>query len=180
MDVLKNISPALKQIIINVVVFGVLGAAFFMFARQNFYVFCFYEFCFKELTLFINFFVEKFLNLFPCFDVEVFGKIICDKAGGSLVLDRGCVGRNVMLAFAGFIIIWPEKFLKKIAYIAFGLVVIVFFNVIRISSLMFTQKFYPDWFDFNHGYLFKYTLYAAVFLLWVLWFKINERQKKAH
>lgn len=177
MNITAKIPPTLKPIIINAAVFGVLGVMFFAFARKNFYVFCFYEYCFKQLTLLINYLVENFLNLFSCFNIEIFGKIISDANGGSLILDRGCVGRNVMLTFVGFIIIWPEKFIKRILFIIVGICAIILFNVLRISGLMFTLKFFPDWFDFTHNYLFKYSLYLAVFGLWVVWFKTIGKNK---
>ncbi|MBO7596149.1 MAG: archaeosortase/exosortase family protein [Bacteroidales bacterium] len=145
-----------------------VGLFFYLFLKQNYFFFAFYE---EGVYLFIEFIttsVKMILNLFD-FNCESFGKIISITNGAGVILDRGCVGRNVLLVFSAFIIATPAEVKRKIIYTFAGLGVIVVLNIIRIILLMLVGQYYPDYFNFTHEYLFKYTLYAGVFLLWVFW-----------
>lgn len=170
----------------NIAVAGLVGFVFFFFLKKNYFFFNLYEYGVYCLTELIANSVKFVLHLFG-FNCLTFGKIISNTDGVSLILDRGCVGRNVLVVFAAFIIATPAEVWRKFAYIAAGLAVIVLLNVLRISLLMYVGTYHNEWFHFAHEYLFKYTLYAGVFLLWVLWMNkfrssssFSSPQEKAH
>ncbi len=158
----------LAKVVFNLATASVVGMLFFVLLKKNYYIFALYEEGVYLLSSFIVSAVKLFLNVIGhhCF---TFGKIVSDTDGVSLILDRGCVGRNVLLVFSAFIIATPAEVKRKIIYTIAGLGVIVVLNIIRIILLMLVGQYYPDYFHFTHEYLFKYTLYAGVFLLWVFW-----------
>ena len=141
-------------------------------------MFALYEEGVYLLTEFIANSVKNILNLFG-YHCYTFGKIITDSYGGGLILDRGCVGRTVLVVFSAFIIATPAEVKRKILYTLAGFVVIILLNILRLIMLILVAQYHPDWFDFTHEeeyrqkytheYLFKYILYAGVFGLWVLW-----------
>ena len=158
----------LAKVVFNLATASVVGMLFFVLLKKNYYVFALYEEGVYLLTSFIANSVKIFLNIIG-HQCLTFGKIISDTDGVSLILDRGCVGRNVLLVFSAFIIATPAEVKRKIIYTVAGLGVIVVLNIIRIILLMLVGQYFPDYFHFTHEYLFKYTLYAGVFLLWVFW-----------
>lgn len=158
----------LAKVVFNLATAAVVGFLFFVLLKKNYYVFALYEEGVYLLTSFIANSVKIFLNIIG-HQCLTFGKIISDTDGVSLILDRGCVGRNVLLVFSAFIIATPTEVKRKIIYTIAGLGVIIILNIIRIILLMLVGQYYPDYFHFTHEYLFKYTLYAGVFLLWVFW-----------
>ncbi len=164
---MRSWSPFVK-VVFNIAVAVFVGIIFFALLKKNYYIFNLYEYGVYCLTELIANSVKVVLNLFG-FNCLTFGKIISNTDGVSLILDRGCVGRNVLLVFVGFIIATPAQVWRKIAFTAAGIAIIIMLNVIRISLLMYVGTYHNEWFYFTHEYLFKYTLYAGVFLLWVLW-----------
>lgn len=170
-----NQSPIVK-IFINLTIAGLSGLLFFLFLKNNYYIFALYEEGVHYLTEFLANSTACILNILG-HHCLTFGKIISDTDGVSLILDRGCVGRNVLLVFAAFIIATPAEVKRKIIYTIAGIGVILLLNIIRIVSLMLVGQYYPEYFTFTHVYLFKYTLYAGVFLLWVLWVRKFRGEK---
>lgn len=58
---------------------------------------------------------------------------------------------------------------QKLWFIPFGWVCCYGFNILRITIITLFIEFHPSWFDFLHGFLFKYMFYGMMFALWV-WF----------
>lgn len=171
-----NWSPVTK-VLFNLAVASTVGVIFFVFLKKNYYVFALYESGVYYLTEFIANSVKSILNLFNG-HCHTFGKVISDTYGGGLILDRGCVGRTVMVVFATFIIATPAEVKRKVLYIIAGFAVIILMNILRIIMLMKVLENYPSWFNFTHEYLFKYSLYVGVFLLWVLWVRYFRQARK--
>lgn len=130
---------------------------------------------------------KYFTELFG-FEVVTYGKsirIIDGFKAASIYLDRGCMGRNVMLGFAALIAVFPGKFIHKLWYIPMGLLIIIFINILRISGLAITAYCCPQYSDINHHFIFKIVAWAVIFVLWVIWFnkfspflKKNQKNKE--
>jgi exosortase/archaeosortase family protein len=58
---------------------------------------------------------------------------------------------------------------KKLWYIPISLLVVYIFNIFRITFIVGCIQFHPNWFEVLHLYIFKYSFYAVIFLMWVLW-----------
>lgn len=128
---------------------------------------------------------SKFLTELFGFEVVTWGKtirILDDFKAGGVYLDRGCMGRNVMIGFAALIAVFPGKFIHKLWYIPMGLFVITLVNIMRISGLAITAYCCPQYSDINHYLIFKIVAWAVIFLMWVFWFNhfspFSKQQKK--
>ena len=164
------------KVIINLALAGAAGAFFYFLLKQNYYVFAFYEKGVYLLTSLIINSSAALLNIFG-FDCHTFGKIISDTYGCSLNLDRGCVGRLVFLTFLAYIIATPASVRRKIIFSSVGCGIIVLLNILRVSMLVAVGHHCPEYFNFTHEYLFKYALYAGVFLMWVVWTNKYRKSK---
>lgn len=164
----------IKKTAFNFAIFAVVAAFFYFFLRKLDLV----DYCYEQGVFgFTNFLLRgsKFiLGLFG-FDADIYGKMIIDINGYmALVLDRGCLGRDLMMAFVGFIVVLPSKSLKyKIRFLFVGLLIIIVFNMMRIAGLLAVSRISHDVMNFHHAYTFKYSIYTLVFLLWVYYFKEN-------
>jgi len=115
---------------------------------------------------------ELLLNIFG-FEAVTFGKtieILDDFSNQGIYLDRGCMGRNVMLTFAAVIFVFPGDFRHKLWYIPAGLAVIVLINLIRVAAMAYIGYAHPQYVDFNHYFVFRAVAWAAIFFMWAVWF----------
>jgi len=116
---------------------------------------------------------SKFITELFGFEVVTYGKtikIIDEFKAAGIYLDRGCMGRNVMLGYAALIAVFPGKLINKLWYIPMGLIVITFVNMLRISGLAITAYCCPQYSDVNHYFIFKIVAWIVIFILWVIWF----------
>lgn len=86
-----------------------------------------------------------------------------------------CNGLTLFSLFAGFVIVYPGPWKKKLWFIPLGLISIHLINVLRIIGLALTVYYFPDpeILDFNHTYTFTIIVYGYVFGLWYLWSRIS-------
>lgn len=129
---------------------------------------------------------SKFITECFGFEVVTYGKsikIVDNFQAAPIFLDRGCMGRNVLLAYAALITVFPGKFLHKLWYIPMGLIIITFVNMLRISGLAITAYCCPQYSDINHYFVFKVVAWFVIFILWVVWFNkfspfLNKKNQK--
>ena len=88
-----------------------------------------------------------------------------------------CNGISVFALFAGFIIAYPgSSMIKKMIFIALGMLSIHIINIVRVSVLAIIQFYNYEWLDFNHTYTFTFIMYLYVFALWYYWIlRINPK-----
>ena len=91
-----------------------------------------------------------------------------DGSHGVFIADS-CAGLPLLALFAGFILAYPGPISKKLWFIPLGLVTVHLINVVRIVALCLLANHAPELLDFNHHYTFTITVYACIFLLWVIW-----------
>ncbi len=107
------------------------------------------------------------------FEVTTYGKtikIIDNFQASGIYLDRGCMGRNVLLGFSALIVVFPGKWIHKFWYIPMGIVILTFVNMLRISGLAVTAYCCPEYSDINHYFIFKIAAWIIIFILWLIWF----------
>lgn len=168
--------------IIRVVVFFAFAFIFYKLLRKIEFIDTLYV---DTLNIFASFLLEtsKFIvNLFG-YEAVTYGKtikIIDDLTTMGVYLDRGCMGRNVMLTFAGLIAVFPGSWKHKLWYIPAGTVVLIILNIFRISALTIIAHCCPEYSDVNHYIIFKYTAWVFIFIMWVIWLnKFSPFSKKA-
>ena len=81
----------------------------------------------------------------------------------------GCNGLSTIGLFVGFVLAYPGRFWRRLAFIPLGIAAIYATNVGRIVAMVLTQRYWPAAFDPLHGFGLTTIFYVAVFGLWVLW-----------
>lgn len=168
----------LVKFVINGALLGVLWIGFYSVFRNFQFVNDFYEFGVREFTNFLLAGTELALNILG-YETTSFGKIVKIVGTPGVFLDRGCLARNLMGLFAGFVLAYPGKIKKKLWYIPFGLVVIIILNIFRLSGLAILTDCCFEQVEFNHHYVFKIVVFGAILLLWYFWvFTMNKKETK--
>ena len=86
-----------------------------------------------------------------------------------LHIANSCNGLELMVLYIGFIVAMPSRIWRKIYYIILGVLVLDFINILRSTGLIYLREYFHAYFDFAHHYLFKITIYATTFLIWMLY-----------
>ncbi len=145
---------------------------FYHFFRYSIWVNYFYEYATYYLTKSYLYTAQFILNVLQ-YQTHVHDKVLEIVGSQGVLLDRGCLGRNVMAAFVAIILAFPGKIVSKSWFTPLGLIILHASNSIRIAALTLSFYYYPGH-NFDDHALFNNIIYLIVFLLWVLWFsKIN-------
>jgi exosortase family protein XrtF len=93
----------------------------------------------------------------------------------SVSVFEGCNGLAVMILFIAFVVAFRGNNVKALVwFIPLGLVLIHFFNILRLGMLIIINYYYTSMFHFYHKFLFTGIIYMFVLLLWVLWVRIQQ------
>jgi len=162
--------PALLKFLTNGVILVLLWLVFYQFFRYSNFVHSVYEVGTEKLTQYLLVASKFVLDSFG-FETILTGKVIRIENTGGVYLDRGCLGRNLMGLYVGFILAYPGKIKHKLWVVPTGLLVILILNIIRICGLAYVVLRWPEYVDINHHVIFKYTVYFFIFLMWYFWIK---------
>ena len=173
---IKNIITDAKnkywfRFLVNGIIMFAVIVVFYEVLRKNDIINTFYVDILNSYAVFLLDSSANFIRFFG-YEVITYGKtikIIDNLVTTGVYLDRGCMGRNVMLAFAAMIFILPGKIKHKIWYIPLGLIILIFVNILRISGLAIIYKCCPEHGDINHYFVFKIAAWSVIFLLWAIW-----------
>lgn len=134
-----------------------------------------------EKTAAVNFWVVKRIFRQPVFLKSGTMKYEEGKSGGLTVIayDKprgsavniiwGCTGVKQLYVFLLVILFSKGIWWKRFSYFILGSLVLLFFNIIRISVIVLCMQPYPNSFDLLHDCVFKYLFYGLIFLLWAAW-----------
>ena len=78
-----------------------------------------------------------------------------------------CNGLELMVLAIGFILCFEGGWRRRASYIVASVAGVFAVNVIRCALLTVIKTDHPTWFVFAHKYLFNFTGYAFVFLVWM-------------
>ncbi|MDR2628340.1 MAG: archaeosortase/exosortase family protein [Dysgonamonadaceae bacterium] len=81
----------------------------------------------------------------------------------------GCTGIKQLYSFLLLMLFYPGPWRKKLWYLPMGSAVLFFYNIVRISAILFLTYRHPERFDSLHEGVFRYIYYGLIFLLWVIW-----------
>lgn len=90
---------------------------------------------------------------------------------------EGCNAISVIILFVAFIIAFHSNFKKTFLFGLAGATLIYALNVIRVALLCIGIHEYPEYTSFMHDIIFPAFIYGLVFLLWMLWVRMNSKQK---
>jgi exosortase family protein XrtF len=82
---------------------------------------------------------------------------------------EGCNALSIIILFISFVIAFSGKIKKTILFILVGIIIIHFFNIIRIAFLSMIMYHFPQYQDFLHSVVFPLFIYGIVFILWIIW-----------
>ena len=82
---------------------------------------------------------------------------------------EGCNALSVIILFISFIIAFSGKLKHTILFILSGILLIHFFNVLRIALLCMAIYHLPAYSKFLHDIVFPLVIYGLVFILWIIW-----------
>ena len=160
------LSP-LYKFIFNSFLLIAVWAIFFQSFRHLSFIHNFYEDITYLLTkIYLN--VSKIVLEVFGYTVVVTGKVMKIKDSAGIYLDRGCLGRNLMGLFVGFLLAFPGNIKSKFWYIPLGLIFIFILNVSRITGLVLVTSKIPDT-TIDHHAIYNYTVYGLIFLMWYYW-----------
>ena len=86
-----------------------------------------------------------------------------------LEVSPGCTSLKQWVHWIFLMLLYPGSWRHKLWYIPAGIIVIHFINLVRITGLGITLKYWPVYFAFAHDYIFKTMFYGVIFLMWVIW-----------
>lgn len=158
---------------LNGFILFVLWYIFYNFFRYIGFIHMFYEFIIFHLTSSLLYASEGVLNLFG-YKCEVIPSdlVIRITGSGGIKLERGCLGRNLMFLYAGFVVAFPGSVKTKLWYVPLGLAIIYVLNIARISGLSISlYHSYENYFRYHNHEVFNYSVYAMIFVMWVIWIK---------
>lgn len=166
--------------IIHAILLYVAFRVFYIILRDISFVDMLYEYFAYHLSN-ILLYGSKLLLTIMGFNSEILPDqhVIRLEGTSGIYLNRGCLGRNLMVLFAGFIIVFPGRIKSKLWYIPFGLFLISIINILRISGLSLTLYYYPEGYDkYDHHALFNYVVYIAIFFMWFFWIRRYSKYQK--
>ena len=89
----------------------------------------------------------------------------------SLEVKKGCDAVAPMILYTLSILFFPSPFKGKLKAIGIGILWLFLLNIVRIVTLFFTKKYYPESFDFVHTELWQIMFIVFTMFLWLRWLK---------
>lgn len=110
-------------------------------------------------------------GILELFGVDVFtvNRIIGIGEFPGIEIVDGCNGIAAMGLFIGFILAYPGDIKNRISFCVAGIGIIYLINILRVITLVLTQAYWPQFFDFTHDYSTTAIFYIVIFLLWMIW-----------
>lgn len=103
------------------------------------------------------------------------GRLIGIGESSGIYLVDGCSGIAAIGLFVGFVVAYPGKWIPRISFIIIGIGVIYLVNIARIVTLAITQVRWPSIFDITHDYSTTAIFYIVIFVLWMVWANLGDR-----
>lgn len=128
-------------------------------------VFVFGKNTMKSLLVYSTDFLLNILG----YDSNVYKNIVWITGSEGVKVINACLGWSVMALFIGFILIYPAVKKPKYWYIPSGLLAIILMNILRITGMALISYHNYDALQFYHRYIFNFSLYVVVFILWIVW-----------
>ena len=93
-------------------------------------------------------------------------------------IGEGCNAINIQILFIAFVLAFASKFKPTTLYIIFGILFIYSINILRIALFVILLQKYPEYTTFLHDIFFPLVIYGAVFLLWMNWVRLFQKEKQ--
>ena len=91
---------------------------------------------------------------------------------------EGCNAISIIILFAAFIISFAVSFKRTLVFLFAGATLIYAVNIVRIAILAIALYQYPQYQEILHTVVFPGIIYSLVFVLWVVWVRNLNLDKK--
>ena len=106
------------------------------------------------------------------YQAEINGAYLIGINGGTLFLDKVCLGFITMFIFAALVYFTRRDNKITWKYILFGIMILHLFNIARLSLLfIFVQYHNDNEMIMEHHDMYNIVIYIIIFVLWVIWFE---------
>ena len=114
------------------------------------------------------------LHLFGV-DASVEGRTILLASGRGVFVADDCTGLTTVGLFAGFVLAFPGRAIRRALFLPAGILVIHLANAGRLAFLTWLLGARPEYFDAVHEWGILPFFYAVVFVLWMAWVRIGTK-----
>ena len=81
----------------------------------------------------------------------------------------GCTGIKQTFIFLIIMLLARGNWKHKLWFVPVGIFCCYIINILRIAAITLIVKNHQEFFEFYHGFVFKYLYYGLIFLMWLLW-----------
>lgn len=92
-----------------------------------------------------------------------------------VIITKECDGINALILLSAAILSFPTIFRFKIIGIAIGSVILVFCNILRITSLYYISKHYTPYFDVIHTMVAPMATIMPTVIFYFIWLTRTKR-----
>ncbi|MCZ2298088.1 MAG: archaeosortase/exosortase family protein [Chitinophagales bacterium] len=89
----------------------------------------------------------------------------------------GCNGLELYVLYIGFLVCFPHTLKKIFAYALTGVATIFILNTLRSYVITLLNIHGSSVSEVAHHYIFKIIIYGVMFLLWVKYTRLNEKNE---
>lgn len=89
--------------------------------------------------------------------------------GTNLRVDRSCTGVFAVFALCSAVVSYPSRTREKLLGCGLGILVIFFFNIVRVLSLCLLGIFAPHWIGPVHNIGWQILMIFIILVLWLFW-----------
>ncbi|HPR33090.1 MAG TPA: exosortase/archaeosortase family protein [Prolixibacteraceae bacterium] len=120
------------------------------------------------------------LSLFGMDTVVDYGerKLWLVDASEAIEIVYDCLGINLFFVFFIFMLAYPGSLKIKSWFIPLGFLSIFLMNAARMAAMTILVEKHPQHADFYHNFLFQALIYIGIFLMWMLFVRLNSRKQK--
>jgi len=109
-------------------------------------------------------------------DVTVAGRAI-NAPGASLLIERGCDAIHPSALFMSAVLAAPTSIRSRLLGAIVGISLLMVTNLIRIISLFYVRKHWPEIFEMMHVEVWQALFIFLAILLWVIWARWAVRSR---
>lgn len=139
----------------------------------------------RPLTNFLTASVVKIINTFPyktvtTWEADRYRNCAYMVQNNQSIFDifDVCNGIDLMFIYVGIIMLLPYQLKRKIIFSIGGILAIILFNIIRITSLYYIYIYQNAAFDFSHHYLFTLLMYVLIVYGWLSFIKKGRKYEE--
>lgn len=89
--------------------------------------------------------------------------------GFAAQIDDVCTGIFVVAMYVSAVLAYPSRAVEKLKGIILGASAILLLNLIRVVSLMYIGRYFPDLFEPAHLLVWQSLIIFSALLVWIYW-----------